>query len=150
MLVWLLPCKKTVDLISVASIKDTCSVWALLLIFARTSSKKVDQSLMVLQVLHQLGIFIEFSDSVDTYWTPHDIKYAEIVTRVQIQRICWQQQELKLLEVNENSTEDSEERQLRLWVSFQFRQHDLVVYLRTPITYMLSELWVTASLRNIN
>jgi len=150
MLVWLLPYKENVELVSVASSKDTRSVWALLLIFACTSSKKVDQSLMVRQVLHQLEIFIEFSDSVDTYWTPHDIKYAEIVTRVQIQRICWQQQELKLLEVNENSTEDSDERQLRLWVSFQFRQHDLVVYLRTPITYMLSELWVTASLRNIN
>jgi hypothetical protein len=124
MLVWLLPYKENVDLISVASSKDTRSVWALLLIFASTPSKKVDQSFTVLQVLvfhagcrclivcrnscwsikgydqlemergprahqhlhfggledltmlHQLGIFTDFSDSVDTYWTPHDIKYT--------------------------------------------------------------------------
>ena len=51
MLVWLLPYKENVDLISVASSKDTRSVWALLLIFASTPSKKVDQSFMVVQVL---------------------------------------------------------------------------------------------------
>jgi len=100
-------------------------------------------------MLHQLGIFTDFSDSVDTYWTPHDIKYTEAVTRVQIQRICWQPQQLKLLEVNKNITENSEERQPRLWISSQFSQHDVFVYLRTPMTYMMSELWVQAYLHSV-
>jgi hypothetical protein len=75
-LVWLLSYMENVDLNSVASSKDTCSIGALLLIFASTSSKKVEQSLMVLPVLHQLEIFVEFSAFVDTYLTPHDLKYA--------------------------------------------------------------------------
>jgi hypothetical protein len=53
MLEWLLSSyKENVELILVASIKESVNwVWALLLIFVCTSSKKVQQSLMVIQVL---------------------------------------------------------------------------------------------------
>jgi hypothetical protein len=54
-----------------------------------------------LTVLHQLGIFTELDDSVGTYWTPDDINYTEAVTRAQIQMLCWQQQQLTLLEILE-------------------------------------------------
>jgi hypothetical protein len=74
------------------------------------------------------------------------ILYTEAVTRVQIQRIRWQLQQLKLLEVNKNITENSEERQPRLRISSQFSQHDVFVYL---MTYMMSELWVQAFLHSV-
>jgi hypothetical protein len=53
MLEWLLSSyKENVELILVASIKESVNwVWALLLIFVCTPSKKVQQSLMVIQVL---------------------------------------------------------------------------------------------------
>jgi hypothetical protein len=54
-----------------------------------------------LTVLHQLGIFTELDDSVGTYWTPDAINYTKAVTRAQIQMLCWQQQQLTLLEILE-------------------------------------------------